>query len=163
MKRLSSVLATIALAALTLQADTKKLTEEQRRELVRGLAAEGAAVLISSHVLSELDEMVDDAVFMSKGVTLGDSADALVAAAKQRWRVAARPGTDVHTALSELTRDWVPASEGDTSLAHVQVTDDDDAADLLTALVGRGLRISEFGPVGSALEQVYLTMEEERR
>ena len=30
MKRLSSVLAAIALAALTLQADTKKLTEEQR-------------------------------------------------------------------------------------------------------------------------------------
>ena len=42
MKRLSSVLAAIALAALTLQADTKKLTEEQRRELVRGLTAEWA-------------------------------------------------------------------------------------------------------------------------
>ena len=133
------------------------------RELVRELAAEGAAVLISSHVLSELDEMVDDAVFMSKGVTLGDSADALVAAARQRWRVAGRPGTDAHGTLSTLGRDWSPAVEGDASQALVQVKDEDDAADLLAALVAAGARISAFGPVGSALEQVYLTMEEERR
>jgi len=133
------------------------------RELVRELAAEGAAVLISSHVLSELDEMVDDAVFMSKGVTLGDSADALVAAARQRWRVTGRPGADVHATLSTLSRDWSPAVESDPSQALVQVADEDDAADLLAALVAAGARISAFGPVGSALEQVYLTMEEERR
>jgi len=133
------------------------------RELVRQLAAEGAAVLISSHVLSELDEMVDDAVFMSKGVTLGDSADALVAAARQRWRVTGRPGADVHAALSSLSRDWSPAVADDASQALVQVTDEDDAADLLAALVASGARVSAFGPVGSALEQVYLTMEEERR
>jgi ABC-type multidrug transport system ATPase subunit len=133
------------------------------RELVRELAAEGTAVLISSHVLSELDEMVDDAVFMSKGVTLGDSADALVAAARQRWRVVGRPGTDLHAALSESARDWSPAVQGDVTQALVQVTDEDDAADLLAALVRSGARVSAFGPVGSALEQVYLTMEEERR
>jgi len=133
------------------------------RELVRAFAAEGGAVLISSHVLSELDEMVDDAVFMSKGVTLGDSADALVAAARQRWRVAARPGADLHGALSALARDWSPAEADDASQALVQVTDEDDAADLLTAIVSQGLRVSTFGPVGSALEQVYLTMEEDRR
>lgn len=133
------------------------------RELLRELSGEGIAVLISSHVLSELDEMVDDAVFMSKGVTLGDKADALVAAARQRWRVTGRPGTDVHAALSSLARDWSPAAEGDASQALVQVTDEDDAADLLETLVGAGARISAFGPVGSALEQVYLTMEEERR
>jgi hypothetical protein len=41
-KRLSSALAMIALAAMALHADTKKLTEDQRRELVRGLTAEWA-------------------------------------------------------------------------------------------------------------------------
>jgi ABC-type multidrug transport system ATPase subunit len=133
------------------------------RELLRELAADGAAVLISSHVLSELDEMVDDAVFMSKGATLGDSADALVAAARQRWRISGRPGTDLHTTLSALTRDWSPGVAEDASQALVQVADEDDAADLLAALVASGARISAFGPVGSALEQVYLTMEEDRR
>ena len=46
MKRLFSlfanVTAVIVLAALALQADTKKLADDQRRELVRGLTAEWA-------------------------------------------------------------------------------------------------------------------------
>lgn len=133
------------------------------RELVRELAAGGTAVLISSHVLSELDEMVDDAVFMSKGVTLGDSADALVAAARQRWRVSGRPGSDVHATLSSLARDWSPVVGADASQALVQVVDEDDASELLASLVAAGARIGAFGPVGSALEQVYLSMEEDRR
>lgn len=47
MKRLSSVLAAVMLAALALQADTKKLTEDQRRELVRGLTAEWALAKVA--------------------------------------------------------------------------------------------------------------------
>ena len=69
----------------------------------------------------------------------------------------------MHATLSTLSRDWSPAVESDPSQALVQVADEDDAADLLAALVAAGARISAFGPVGSALEQVYLTMEEERR
>ncbi|WP_062200324.1 ABC transporter ATP-binding protein [Demequina salsinemoris] len=133
------------------------------RDLVRALAAEGRAVLISSHVLSELDEMVDEAVFMSKGVTLGESAEAEVARARARWRVTALPGHDVHAALSEAARDWSPVEGADASVAVVHVADADDAADLLASLVASGMRISAFGPVGSALEQAYLSIEQERR
>ena len=67
------------------------------RQLVRDLAAEGRAVLVSSHVLSELDEMVDEAVFMSKGRTLGADADAMVAKARTTYRVTALD----HAALLE--------------------------------------------------------------
>nr|WP_296665284.1 ABC transporter ATP-binding protein [Demequina sp.] len=132
------------------------------RELVRSLAADGKAVLISSHVLSELDEMVDSAVFMSKGSTLGADADALVARARLRWMVTARPGTDLRAVLDSLGREWEAAGE-DQSRAAVQVVDADDAADLLAALATAGARLSAFGPAGSALEQAYLTMEEDRR
>jgi ABC-2 type transport system ATP-binding protein len=45
------------------------------RDLVRELGAEGKAVLISSHVLNELDEMVDDAVFMARGTTVDTGTD----------------------------------------------------------------------------------------
>jgi ABC-type multidrug transport system ATPase subunit len=133
------------------------------RELVRALAAEGKSVLISSHVLAELDEMVDEAVFMSRGVTMGAESDALVAAARQRWRVVALPGHDVHAALSDAARDWSPTPDGAEASAVVQVTDAEDAAALLATLVSQGVRVTTFGPVGSALEQVYLTMEEDRR
>ena len=39
------------------------------RQLVRRVASEGTAVLISSHVLAELDEMADGAVYLRQGVT----------------------------------------------------------------------------------------------
>ena len=142
------------------------------RDLVRELAADGKAVLVSSHVLAELDEMVDDAVFMSKGVTLGASADAEVARARTRWRVVAVDG-DLPAALAAAKRDFtleaaeVKAADAKTvargASALVSVADDADAADLLATLMGAGVRVARFAPVGSALEQAYLTMETERR
>ena len=133
------------------------------RDLLRELGAEGKAVLISSHVLSELDEMVDDAIFMSRGITLGSDADELVATARKRWQVEGLPGVDVVAALQATQREVTPLREGDTSAAVVQVADDADAASLLEALVKAKVRIKAFGPAGSALEQVYLSMEQERR
>ncbi|PKQ26824.1 MAG: multidrug ABC transporter ATP-binding protein [Actinobacteria bacterium HGW-Actinobacteria-4] len=133
------------------------------RELVRDLAAEGKSILISSHVLAELDEMVDEAVFMSRGVTMGAESDALVAAARQRWKVEALPGHDVHAALSQAKRDWSPTLEATAASAVVHVKDAEDAAALLAALVKKGVKVTTFGPVGSALEQVYLSMDEDRR
>ncbi|MEQ7737408.1 ABC transporter ATP-binding protein, partial [Escherichia coli] len=40
------------------------------RLMLRQLAAEGKAVVVSSHVLSELDEIADGAVFVNKGRTV---------------------------------------------------------------------------------------------
>lgn len=131
------------------------------RDLVRELAAEGKAVLISSHVLSELDEMVDGAVFMSKGVTLGDSAAEEVERAKSRWRVVA-VGGDLAAALAKAKRDFVP-DEHESSGAVVSVADDEDAAALNATLVAAGVKVARIAPVGSALEQAYLTIEKERR
>lgn len=131
------------------------------RDLVRELGAEGKAVLISSHVLNELDEMVDDAVFMARGATVDSGAEDFVAQARLRWNIQALPGQDVVAALEKLHREVVvttaPAS------ATVQVKDDADAAALLEGLVKAKVRITAFGPAGSALEQVYLSMDQERR
>ena len=46
---------------------------------LRRLAAEGRTILISSHILSELEEVVDDAVFLVEGATV--SSDRVAAAA----------------------------------------------------------------------------------
>lgn len=132
------------------------------RDLVRELASDGKAVLVSSHVLAELDEMVDDAVFMTRGVTLGESADAEVARARMRWRVVA-VGGDLAAALSLAKRDFTVETAPTGVSALVSVADDADAAGLLAALVGAGVRVARMAPVGSALEQAYLTMETERR
>ena len=41
------------------------------RVLLRDLAASGTTVLLSSHILSEMEEMVDGVVFMSRGTAVG--------------------------------------------------------------------------------------------
>lgn len=129
------------------------------RQLVRGFAAEGRAVLVSSHVLSELDEMVDNAVFMSKGRTLGEEADALVAAARLRYRVTA---LDHAALLKALGAQGIEAEDLGTA-AGVSITDRDHAATVLAALVKAGVKVDSFASAGSALEQTYMAMNEERR
>lgn len=129
------------------------------RQLVRGFAAEGKAVLISSHVLSELDEMVDDAVFMSKGRTLGAEADELVAHARTLYRVTC---LDHPSLLDSLARRGIPHDEADGSVT-LSLADRAQAAELLRELIESGLAIDSFASAGSALEQTYLAMNEERR
>ncbi|WP_062462626.1 ABC transporter ATP-binding protein [Demequina soli] len=129
------------------------------RTLVRELAADGKAVLVSSHVLAELDEMVDEAVFMSKGRTLGDEIADKVADARRRYRVVALNDAALKAALTDA---GVPFDE-ETVGAVIRVGDEDEAFHALAWLMGQGVRVHRFGPAGSALEQTYMAMEEERR
>jgi len=129
------------------------------RQLVRGFAAEGRAVLVSSHVLAELDEMVDEAVFMSKGKTLGADVDAMVAKARAAYRISALD----HAALTELLAANNMEFTDEGTAVTVAVTDREYAAGLLKALVDSGVQIDTFASAGSALEQTYLAMNEERR
>jgi len=129
------------------------------RGLVRELAAEGCAVLISSHVLSELDEMVDEAVFMSKGRTLGDDAARMVAEAKTRYRIWTLDPSKLHEALRA---GGVPFEEAEGG-ALLRIADEKEAAQALAWVVRQGIAVHRFGPAGSALEQTYMAMDEDRR
>lgn len=129
------------------------------RELVRELASEGHAVLVSSHVLSELDEMVDDAIFMSKGSTLGDDAAKMVADAKLKYRIGALDVDNLRAVLTAGGVDFEPVDGG----ALARIANEENAAEALAWLVGQGVKIHRFGIAGSALEQTYMAMNEERR
>ncbi|MGC4173895.1 ABC transporter ATP-binding protein [Demequina sp.] len=129
------------------------------RQLVRELAAGGKTVLVSSHVLSELDEMVDGAIFMSKGRTLGDEAQAMVAEARGRFRVTAlNPDR-----LTEVLRAWDYAFDEVDGGVTLQISNREHGSQVLTALVKADVQVDSFGSAGSALEQTYLAMNEERR
>ncbi len=65
------------------------------RDLLRSLAAEGRAVLVSSHVLAEVAQTVDDVVVISSGRT--------VAHAPLLDLLAARPGATLEDIYLELT------------------------------------------------------------
>lgn len=140
------------------------------RVLLRRLADEGRTVLVSSHVLSELEEMADDAVFLSKGRTVVDSwsADATARTARP-FHLKALAAGPLAAWLATAGVAWRP--DGPTvetapdrpAGVHVDVTDDADAARVLRAAVTAGVDVTSYAPVVGRLEQAYLDLEEERR
>jgi ABC-2 type transport system ATP-binding protein len=134
------------------------------RDILRDLASAGAAVLVSSHILAELEEIADRIVLVSGGQTVGEHSMAeLDSRGRLIYRIRGGEPDRVAEALAELLAgsEVQVAAHGGT-MAVGPLTKD-EAADLLAALVGRGIRVIAFEPVGSTLETAYLAMTEDRR
>jgi ABC-2 type transport system ATP-binding protein len=130
------------------------------RDILRGLAGDGAAILVSSHILTELEEIADRVVLVAGGRTVGEhTMSELHEQARISYRIRA---TDQHALRSALTARGV-TSTVDGVAEELPAMSEVEAADLLAVLVGDGVRVVAFEPVGSSLESVYLSMTEERR
>ncbi|WP_221584718.1 ABC transporter ATP-binding protein [Microbacterium sp. G2-8] len=130
------------------------------RHHLRRIADDGAAILVSSHVLAELEEMVDDAVFMSQGATVaGTSGDG--AARQREWRIRVAGAPDpwaVRDAVAgALEGRDVRVERRDLVAAFA---DDADAARALQALVAAGVPVAAFAPASGDLERAFLDMKE---
>jgi ABC-type multidrug transport system ATPase subunit len=157
------------------------------RFLVRRLADEGCTVLISSHVLSELDEMADDAVFLSRGRTVPGALVAGAADGRRTWHVRSLRVGQLQEWLTSVGAAWRPddepraASSGGEPSPYarpvpqaepvpdepggvlLEVDGDEGAARLVRDAVSAGVPLVSLAPAGGALEQAYLALEEERR
>jgi ABC-2 type transport system ATP-binding protein len=130
------------------------------RDILRGLAAQGAAVLVSSHMLTELEEIADRVVLVAGGRTVGEYAMAdLRAQASRSYRVRALDPAALATALQGK---GIAHSTGNGGVELPELTEA-RAAEVLAGLVTAGVPVVAFEPVGSDLESVYLAMTEERR
>lgn len=127
------------------------------RHTVRRLSDQGAAVLISSHVLAELDEMVDDAVFLEAGVTASPERIERARAAARPWRIRSLDPGGLAGALVAV---GVPAeSIGiDRSGVIVPISGDAAASALLQQLVQAAVPVLEFSPATGDLEQTFLDL-----
>jgi ABC-type multidrug transport system ATPase subunit len=133
------------------------------RVLLRRLADEGRTILISSHVLSELEEVVDDAVFLLEGRTVGRDRVAAATTRVRPWRV--RVATDVSRG-SGSDREAVAAAlgrgVGDVGIDRrdllVPFADESAAVAGLRALVGAGIPVTEFAPAVGDLEHAFLDL-----
>jgi ABC-2 type transport system ATP-binding protein len=123
------------------------------RELVRRLAGEGKTVLVSSHVLAELEEMADTAVYLAGGVT-ADAEDVERAGRSARqWRIRSLDAARLGAAL--VAAGFGEVARTDNLGAVVPLTTEADAAQLLAHLVGVGVPISSFAPAVGDLEHVF--------
>jgi ABC-2 type transport system ATP-binding protein len=134
------------------------------RVLLRRLAAEGRTVLVSSHVLSELEEVVDDAVFMVEGRTVAADRVARAAHAARTWRIrlvatgSAAPTPDDIAAVAAALH-WEPHHLGaDRRDVLASFSSDADAAAALRALVAAGVPVLEFAPATGDLEHTFLDL-----
>jgi ABC-2 type transport system ATP-binding protein len=109
------------------------------RDQLRALADDGCAVLISSHILTELSEMVDDVIIMTEGRTRS--------AARQndrrRWRIR-------------------EAGQSAASAVTMQFPNERAAALHLTELISAGRQIAEFARIETELEDAYLALDTDR-
>ncbi len=148
-------------AVLLLDEPASGLDPEARvdlRILVRSLAAEGRTVLVSSHVLAELEEMADDAVYVQRGETVDAERVEALRDAPRLWRVRAEDPAALDAALAG--RDGVTE---DHLGRLVPVKDEAAAADLLASLVRDGVRIVAYAPAAGEMERTFLELSKESR
>ncbi|MDR1808668.1 MAG: ABC transporter ATP-binding protein [Propionibacteriaceae bacterium] len=132
------------------------------RDLLRGFADAGKAVLVSSHVLSELEEVYDHAVFLAHGRTVNADGFAPAVTTTRGWRLHALDPVALRTFLDAS---GIPWREGSAAAGEVLVdlTGPESAAQLVRAAVGAGVLVDTVVPQSGRLEEAYLALDEERK
>ena len=140
------------------------------RDILRQLAASGATLLVSSHILTELQEIADRAVIVARGrsvavqdLTSGSATrSGSGSESGQRvshWRITS---LDPPRLMAALAHHGV-ATKSLTDAVDVEVAGDIAASELLAQLVGDGIPITAFAPSYGALETAYLAATEDRQ
>ena len=124
------------------------------RAFLRSLAAEGRAVLVSSHLMSELQGNADHLLVIGRGRMVADTtvADLLAAASKDRVMVRT---TDRGSATTVLTRAGGTVAISDHDLLAVSGL----AAGQIAELLGSGgVQFSGLAPHQATLEEAYMEL-----
>ena len=120
------------------------------RDFLRAAAADGRTVLVSSHVLSEVQQTVDDVLVIHHGrLVAGGSMAELVSAQGARVR---SPGAAELAAA--LERDGADVSRDGTRL-HVQGRTTEQIGDAALAL---GVAVHELAAESASLEEVFFRL-----
>lgn len=131
------------------------------RDLVRAQAAAGVSVVVSSHILSELEEMSDLVVFADRGRCRGiftmDELQRSGAASGQVWRFRS---LDHAALLQQLHSEDPDASSQPDGAVLTTLASDEVAADVVARLVAAGIRLIEVTPVRGSLEGYFMAMGE---
>jgi ABC-2 type transport system ATP-binding protein len=129
------------------------------RELLKVLATQHKAILISSHILTELSEVCDGAVIIEQGKILGSGrlSDLHIEASSRRV-VRIRPVARLEELFKELLQ--MPHVENARIVAEEVEAEldgaEDAAAGLLAAVVQKGFQVAEFTQQRDDLEDIFM-------
>lgn len=131
------------------------------RDLLKVLSKQGKAILISSHILTELSEICTGAVFIERGKLLraGSMEDLNRQSAEHRILMI-RPLENAETVLKFLLiQPNVSGARLNDGEIEVDLKGEDtDCCALLGDLCRQGFKILEFKPVRANLEQIFMTV-----
>jgi ABC-2 type transport system ATP-binding protein len=129
----------------------------EMRTLVRNLAESGMTVLLSSHILGEIQLICDSVTIISAGrrVAAGSVADVLATHRSTSVRVRVESELELHAAADTLR-----AAGADVRLErdHLLVANAPQPALITRTLAARDLYVSELSPVTADLESVFLEL-----
>jgi ABC-2 type transport system ATP-binding protein len=129
------------------------------KNIIRGLAAEGKTILISSHILTEMDEFCTSVAIMERGrVVVGGRLDEVNARVMGDALIAVEVIGDDDALLRILADDprAGPIERRGTLHEFRFHGDPGEASDLLATLVRAGVRVVSFAPRRDNLEELFL-------
>jgi ABC-2 type transport system ATP-binding protein len=125
------------------------------RSFLRYLAAQGRTVLISSHMLSEVEQTVEDVVIIARGRLVHTSSLVqLEALARPAVRISSPDGPGLAALVTE--QGWAPITRFDTPTTAVIF--DRECPAVGEAAFARGLPLHELAPAGTSLEALFLQL-----
>jgi ABC-2 type transport system ATP-binding protein len=132
------------------------------RNLLRGLRDQGTTILISSHILTELEGFCTSIGIMEKGrmVRSGRIEDVTAAENLARdFRISWLEDAQAALEAKLAGRAHVTNLQAGAGTATFQFAgSDDDAATLLAELVAAGIRVKAFGEVKQTVEDLYMKL-----
>ena len=125
------------------------------RELVRGLGTSGRTVLLSSHLLHEVEQVCDSVTIISRGKLIAQGAVADLLRARRREQVRVKTTDDARAGEVLSALEWVEgvADETDSLLVTAPIA---RSGDLTSALSRAGVSVTEMAPVQTSLEEYFL-------
>ncbi|SCE74695.1 ABC-2 type transport system ATP-binding protein [Micromonospora viridifaciens] len=130
----------------------------EMRTLMRDLAAAGMTVVLSSHILGEIQLICDSVTIISLGrrVAFGPVEQVLAAHSQGAVRLRLEAVTDLPQAADLLTRAGIRVTA--TQPDHLMLGGVDKPATVSRILAEQGLYVSELAPVAADLESVFLDL-----
>ncbi|OLB82471.1 MAG: ABC transporter [Actinobacteria bacterium 13_2_20CM_2_71_6] len=126
----------------------------EMRDMMRNLVAGGVTVVLSSHILSEVQQICDSVTIIARGrrVAAGPVEEVLASQDKGEFRVKVDDPAKAASVLTEAGATVRPAD------GHLVVSDISDPAWVTKTLAGHELWVSELTPITPDLESVFLQL-----
>jgi ABC-2 type transport system ATP-binding protein len=132
------------------------------RNLLRSLRDEGTTVLISSHILTELEGFCTSIGIMEKGQMIRSGTIAEISAAETLLRVVRLGWVGQGAAAVRSVLEGNPHVSGlmvqDAQAVFKSAGSEEELADILARLVAAGVKVVNFGEVKQTVEDLYLKL-----